>query len=73
MPSLTGPIKIDSVANGGVFNVGDTLNLAPKVTNKNYSGAGAANTGDFIQTNNYINATSTVDTDVSDSSNQGNN
>ncbi|GGE39164.1 putative spore germination protein GerPF [Pullulanibacillus camelliae] len=73
MPGITGPIKIDAIASGGVFNVGDTLNVAPKTTNKNYSGAGAANTGDFIQTNNIVSNTNSLDNDILDSSNAANN
>lgn len=71
MPSITGPIKINAVS--GVFNVGDTLNIAPKDTSKTYAGSGSFSTGDFLQTNNGFSSTNTLDPDVSDSSNYSGN
>jgi spore germination protein PF len=66
MPSIVGPIKINSVS-GGVINFGDSLNIAPKSTAKSNSGSGGGNTGDFQITNNGFSITNTVDPDVADS------
>jgi spore germination protein PF len=70
MPSIVGPIKINSV--DGVLNTGDAFNISPKTTAKTNSGSGGFNTGDFQVNNNGISITNTVDPDVSDSNNAGN-
>lgn len=57
MPSIVGPIKINSVS-GGVVNFGDALNLSPKDASKSVSGSGGSNTGDFIIENNGISISS---------------
>ncbi|MBU8907908.1 spore germination protein [Desertibacillus haloalkaliphilus] len=65
MPSIVGgPFKINS--NSGVVNFGDSLNISPKAATKSFSGSGAGNTGDFIMTNNGVNANTNVDPDLSD-------
>jgi len=69
MPSIAGPIKIDAINSGGVFNVGDTLNISPKSANKSYAGSGSFNTGDFLQINNGVSSTNTLDADGFDGSN----
>ncbi|WP_078548240.1 spore germination protein [Litchfieldia alkalitelluris] len=71
MPSIVGPIKINSVG-GGVVNFGDAFYLSPKSTSKTMAGSGAFNTGDFIMTNNGINATNTIDPDINDQQVAGN-
>ncbi|MBM7645248.1 hypothetical protein JOD45_001459 [Scopulibacillus daqui] len=73
MPSIAGPIKINSVGSGAVFHVGDSLNISPKSTSKTYAGSGALNTGDFLQTNNMINSTNTLDSDLADGNNAADN
>jgi spore germination protein PF len=65
MPSIVGPININSVS-GGVINFGDSLNISPTSSSKTFSGSGSFNTGDFIMTNNGISATNTIDPDISD-------
>jgi spore germination protein PF len=65
MPSIVGPIKINSVS-GGVVNFGDALNNSPKSTSKSVSGSGGGNTGDFIIVNNGISISNSVDPDVKD-------
>lgn len=67
MPSIAGPIKINSIGSSGVFNVGDALNIAPKSTSKTYAGSGSLNTGDWLQTYNAASSTNTNDPDVFDS------
>jgi spore germination protein PF len=64
MPSIVGPITINSVS--GVINFGDSLNISPTSSSKTNAGSGAFNTGDFICTNNGISATNTIDPDISD-------
>ncbi|MBA2872053.1 spore germination protein PF [Anoxybacillus calidus] len=74
MPSfIGGPIKITNVSGDGTVNFGDALQIAPKGTLKSNSGAGATNTGDFLQTNTFVSFTNTIDPDISDSSNKANN
>lgn len=65
MPSIVGPIKITSVS-GGVINFGDSFYLSPKSASKAASGAGANNTGDFLNTNTGFNITNSVDPDAVD-------
>ncbi|MBD8067597.1 spore germination protein [Bacillus sp. PS06] len=65
MPSIVGPIKINSIG-GGVVNFGDSFYLSPKSTSKTNAGSGSFNTGDFINTNNGLNATNTFDSDAND-------
>lgn len=69
MPSIAGPIKIDAISGGGVFNVGDTFNIAPKSASKSYAGSGSFNTGDFLQINNGVSSTNTLDADGFDGGN----
>ncbi|MCA1030976.1 spore germination protein [Bacillus timonensis] len=71
MPSIVGPIKINSVG-GGVVNFGDSFYLSPKSTSKTNAGSGAFNTGDFICTNNGLSATNTFDPDANDQNVAGN-
>ncbi|WP_226037699.1 spore germination protein [Aquibacillus saliphilus] len=71
MPSIVGPIKINSV-DGGVINFGDSFYLSPKSASKTAAGSGAFNTGDFINTNSGLSATNTVDPDVTDQVVSGN-
>ncbi|GAA0491531.1 spore germination protein [Virgibacillus sp. MSP4-1] len=71
MPSMVGPIKINSVG-GGVVNFGDAFYLAPKSSSKTNAGSGALNTGDFIVTNNGLSSTNPFDPDVQDQGNVGN-
>ncbi|WP_010529898.1 spore germination protein [Lentibacillus jeotgali] len=71
MPSIVGPIKINSV-DGGVTNFGDSFYLAPKSTSKTSSGSGSFNTGDFINTNNGVSSTNPLDPDVNDQNVSGN-
>ncbi len=65
LPSIVGPIKINSVG-GGVINFGDSFYLAPKSAEKSAAGAGANNTGDFLNTNTGFNITNTIDPDLAD-------
>lgn len=71
MPSIVlSPIKITRVSENSTVNFGDVLQIAPKSTSKTYSGAGGANTGDFMQTNTLLSLTSTFDPDVADANNK---
>ncbi|MEQ6375421.1 spore germination protein [Bacillaceae bacterium S4-13-58] len=71
MPSIVGPIKINSV-DGGAINFGDAFYLSPKSTSKTASGSGSFNTGDFIVTNNGVSSTNPLDPDVNDQNQAGN-
>ncbi|GLY09261.1 spore germination protein [Bacillus badius] len=72
MPSIvTGPFKVNS--NGGVMNFGDTLNIAPKSILKEVRGAGGSNVGDLTMTNTGISITNSLDPDLVDQPQAGNN
>ncbi|MCM3616927.1 spore germination protein [Sutcliffiella horikoshii] len=71
MPSIIGPVKVTSVS-GGIINFGDTFYISPKGTGKASLGSGGANTGNVINTNNGLNATNTIDPDVTDQNVSGN-
>ncbi|WP_156288829.1 spore germination protein [Oceanobacillus salinisoli] len=71
MPSIVGPIKINSVG-GGVVNFGDSFYLSPKSTDKTNVGSGSLNTGDFINTNTGFSNTGTNDPDISDQNQNAN-
>lgn len=70
MPSIIGPIKINSV--DGIANFGDAFYISPKNTSKTNVGSGSFNTGDFINTNTGVSTTGTNDPDVVDSSQTAN-
>ncbi|MFE7063407.1 spore germination protein [Sutcliffiella sp. NPDC057660] len=65
MPAIVGPVAINSVG-GGVINFGDSFYISPKSASKTSAGSGAFNTGNFIITNNGLNATNTIDPDIND-------
>ncbi|NGP44520.1 spore germination protein [Bacillaceae bacterium SIJ1] len=72
MPAIVGAIKINSVGSSGVFHVGDVFSIAPKSSNKTFSGAGSFNTGNGITVSSYQSATNTFDSDLSDQNIAGN-
>ncbi|MEW9675000.1 spore germination protein [Lentibacillus sp. L22] len=65
MPSIVGPLKVNSIT-GGVVNFGDSFYLSPKSTAKTATGSGSMNTGDFINTNTGFSSTNPVDPDMID-------
>ncbi len=73
MPSIVGPVKINSISNAAQVNFGDSLNVAPKNNSKTYGGAGAFSTGDLQFHYDLISNTNTLDPDVNDETMAGNN
>jgi hypothetical protein len=74
MPAMIiGGIKVTNVSGNGTVNMGDVLQIAPKSTSKTNSGAGGANSGDFLQTNTFCSVVNLLDPDVSDAGVKGNN
>lgn len=69
MPAFVGPIKLNRIGSSAVFKVGDTFSLSPKSHDKSTVGAGALNTGDFIEVANLFNITNFQDHDVMDQTN----
>ncbi|SEO49875.1 spore germination protein PF [Amphibacillus marinus] len=65
MPAIVGPIQIIEVG-GGVINFGDSFYLSPKSASKTAAGAGAFNTGSFVNATSGLNATTTYDPDLAD-------
>ncbi|WP_067840609.1 spore germination protein [Amphibacillus sediminis] len=65
MPAIVGPIQIVEVG-GGVINFGDSFYLAPKSASKTAAGSGTFNTGNFVNTNSGLSATTTYDPDFQD-------
>ncbi|MFC0301681.1 spore germination protein [Virgibacillus soli] len=70
MPSIVGPVKINSV--DGIVNFGDSFYLSPKGSDKTAAGSGSFNTGDFICTNTGFSSTNPVDPDFLDQNIAGN-
>lgn len=65
MPAIIGPVQINNVG-GGTLNFGDSFYISPKATGKSHAGSGAFNTGNFINSNNGLSATNTIDPDAND-------
>ncbi|WP_027963892.1 spore germination protein [Halalkalibacillus halophilus] len=65
MPSIVGPLKLNSVS-GGTVNFGDAFYIAPKSSSKSNTGAGSNNTGQFIQTNSMLSSSNPFDPDFKD-------
>lgn len=72
MPAIVGPVQVISVS-GGVVHFGDSLWVSPKSTSKTYAGSGAFNTGGVIVSNNALNGTNVLDTNLVDQPMVGNN
>ncbi|WLR53162.1 spore germination protein [Bacillus tianshenii] len=65
MPSfIGGPINVNNVS--GVMNFGDTLNISPKSSSKTANGSGGGNIGNFVNTNNGLSSTNSLDPDLID-------
>ncbi|MBU8877410.1 spore germination protein [Bacillus sp. FJAT-29790] len=72
MPAIIGPVQIINVG-GGIVQFGDAVFINPKSNTKQNSGQGALNTGGFIITNNGLNASNVIDTNLIDQPTIGNN
>jgi hypothetical protein len=72
MPAFVGPVQVDSIKSNAIFTVGDTFSLSPKSANKTSVGSGAANNGDYIETQNLFNITNFYDVDLFDQTNSFN-
>ncbi len=66
MPAIVGAVKVNSIGNSSIFNIGDVFNIAPMSTAKTFAGAGSFNTGDGLRVNNQQSVTNTYDTDKID-------
>ncbi|PGT89269.1 spore germination protein [Bacillus sp. AFS040349] len=69
MPALVGPIMLNRIRDAAVFKVGDTFSLSPKSQDESSVGAGALNTGDFIEIENVFTITNFEDSDIVDQPN----
>jgi spore germination protein PF len=72
MPAIIGPVQITTVS-GGIVQFGDSLYISPKSNSKSVTGAGAANTGGLVITNNGVSASNVLDTNLIDQPTLGNN
>ncbi len=72
MPAIIGPVQILNVS-GGIVHFGDALYISPKAGSKTSGGSGGFNTGGFIVTNNGLNGTTVIDTNLIDQPIAGNN
>ncbi|MFC4322324.1 spore germination protein [Litchfieldia salsa] len=72
MPAIVGAVKVNSIGNSSIFNIGDVFNIAPASTAKTFAGAGSFNTGDGLQVYNQRSVTNTYDTDTIDQVNVAN-
>lgn len=73
MPSIVGPIKINSISNAAQVMFGDGFNVAPKNNSKTYGGAGAFGTGDLHFHYDLFSSVNTFDGDGTDETMVGNN
>ncbi|QAY66272.1 spore germination protein [Paenibacillus protaetiae] len=69
MPSIVGFVKIVSTGSGSVVQFGDALQLSPASNSKTYAGSGSFLTGSLTNSNNAVSATSTLDDDLLDNTN----
>ena len=72
MPAITGPVQIFNIG-GGVVHFGDSAVISPKSTSKTYAGAGSDNTGGFVVTGSGFSASNTLDSNLVDQPQVGNN
>ncbi|WP_078548228.1 spore germination protein [Litchfieldia alkalitelluris] len=72
MPAIVGAVKVNSIGNSSIFNIGDVFNIAPYSQAKTFAGAGSFNTGDGMQVYNQRSVTNTYDTDTIDQVNVAN-
>ncbi|MBD8067591.1 spore germination protein [Bacillus sp. PS06] len=72
MPAIVGAVKVNSIGNSSIFNIGDVFNISPASTAKTFAGAGSFNTGDGMHVNNQRSVTNTYDTDAIDQVNIAN-
>lgn len=63
MPALVGVVQVITVANAGIFNIGDIYKVNPVATSRAYAGAGSFNTGNNLNVDNYYSATNIYDQD----------
>ncbi|MEH7383666.1 spore germination protein [Bacillus sp. JJ1533] len=67
MPAIVGAIKVNSIGNSSVMNVGDVFQIAPVSTAKTFAGAGSFNTGNGNRVYNNQSVTNSYDVDTIDS------
>ncbi|MFK2825531.1 spore germination protein [Bacillus sp. B190/17] len=67
MPAIVGAVKVISIGNSSIFNIGDVYTISPSSTAKTFAGAGSFNTGDGMRVRNEYSSTNTYDTDGADS------
>ena len=63
MPALVGVVQIITIANSGVFNIGDIYKVTPVATSRAYAGSGSFNTGTSVKVDNQYSATNVYDQD----------
>ncbi|QHE51388.1 spore germination protein [Pontibacillus sp. HMF3514] len=68
MPAQVGAVKVVSVSNSGIFNIGDVYAMAPASSAKTFAGGGSFNTGDGISIDLSNSYTTVYDQDVIDQS-----
>jgi len=67
MPAIVGNIKINTVGNSAIVNIGDTFYISPKSTSQTFAGGGSFITGDFPRINNGVSSTNTYNHHLADS------
>jgi spore germination protein PA len=63
VPALVGIVQIISIANAGIFNIGDVYKISPISTSKTFAGAGSFVTGNHVNVENQYSNTNTYDQD----------
>ncbi|WP_456279143.1 spore germination protein [Bacillus sp. AK128] len=65
MPSFVGGVQIHNVGDGA-FTVGDAFRISPNGVSHDKGGAGAFNTGSFMNVSSKRSVTGVLDSDISD-------
>ncbi|WP_226669468.1 spore germination protein [Metabacillus litoralis] len=66
MPAFVGPIQLNTIGRSAIFTVGDSFALSPKSQSQSSIGSGSANTGDFIENQNFFSISNFYDADIID-------
>ncbi|MDF2557433.1 MAG: spore germination protein [Bacillales bacterium] len=63
MPALVGVVQIITIAESGIFNIGDVYKIQPISQSKTFAGSGSFVTGDNVKIENQYSSTNTYDQD----------
>ncbi|WP_053220388.1 spore germination protein [Virgibacillus senegalensis] len=71
MPAVVGAVKVNSISESSIFNIGDVYAINPYTNSKTFAGGGSFNTGNGIHIQLQNPVTNFQDDDVIDQPNIG--